>query len=372
MDKRFFFVLIPWVILGCAPGTGEGLDANSQPLTSNSAALAELKPELNAIQYNIFTPYCSGCHSGAGAPLGLKLDTVDNSYNLLVNRASSQQNTLQLVSPNDPDNSYLIHKVEGLAATGLRMPLGMSSLPADSLDALRQWISNGAEEADDTIQITSQSFDATLDAIQANVFDVSCVSCHTGANAERGLRLDSVENSFGDLVNQDSDEVVSLKLVAPLDPDNSYLIQKLEGTAYLGSSMPLAAARMPQNEINIIRQWITDGASRLLPTLSSIQTSVFDVSCTSCHAGATPSAGLSLEAGSSYSQLIGRTSSLNSGLQLVTENDSQNSYLIQILEGAALKLDGSAALRMPLTGGSLSEDTVDVIRSWIDSGALDN
>nr|MDJ0905603.1 hypothetical protein [Woeseiaceae bacterium] len=44
------------------------------------------------------------------------------------------------------------------------------------------------------------------------------------------------------------------------DPDNSYLIQKLENAAGIeGQQMPLGAAPLPQATIDVIRQWITDG-----------------------------------------------------------------------------------------------------------------
>lgn len=48
-------------------------------------------------------------------------------------------------------------------------------------------------------------------------------------------------------------------LVAPNNPDASYLIQKMEGTAAVGDLMPPGQA-LPQATIDIVRQWITDGA----------------------------------------------------------------------------------------------------------------
>ena len=42
--------------------------------------------------------------------------------------------------------------------------------------------------------------------------------------------------------------------------NNSYLIQKLEGTAGVGERMPAGLPAVPQADINIIRQWIADGA----------------------------------------------------------------------------------------------------------------
>jgi hypothetical protein len=54
--------------------------------------------------------------------------------------------------------------------------------------------------------------------------------------------------------------VPSILRVAPGDPDNSYLIQKLEGTASVGVQMPEGGPPLPQDRIDVIRQWISDGA----------------------------------------------------------------------------------------------------------------
>jgi hypothetical protein len=53
-----------------------------------------------------------------------------------------------------------------------------------------------------------------------------------------------------------------LSRVAAGDPDNSYLIQKLEGTAAEGAQMPFGGAPLEQAVIDGIRQWIADGAER--------------------------------------------------------------------------------------------------------------
>jgi hypothetical protein len=60
----------------------------------------------------------------------------------LVNMPSSQ-GTL-LVAPTLPDDSYLVHKIEGTQAAGQRMPLGRAPLSQAEIDAIRQWISDGA------------------------------------------------------------------------------------------------------------------------------------------------------------------------------------------------------------------------------------
>jgi hypothetical protein len=48
--------------------------------------------------------------------------------------------------------------------------------------------------------------------------------------------------------------------VNPGHPDSSYIIQKIEGHAAVGGQMPLGQPPLPQATIDVIRQWITDGA----------------------------------------------------------------------------------------------------------------
>ena len=101
---------------------------------------------------------------------------------------------------------------------------------------------------------------ATLASIQANVFNPSCIVCHSGASAPLGLRLDAA-SSYTALVGVSSSQNGSFKLVAPANPDASYLIKKLEGTAAEGEQMPLGGPPVPQATIDFVRQWITDGAA---------------------------------------------------------------------------------------------------------------
>lgn len=97
-----------------------------------------------------------------------------------------------------------------------------------------------------------------FNSIQANVFDQVCVHCHSGANAPARLRLDAA-NSYANLVGVPSFETGVLR-VAPGNANGSYIIQKLEGTAGVGERMPAGLPALPQSDINVIRQWIGDGA----------------------------------------------------------------------------------------------------------------
>jgi hypothetical protein len=130
---------------GCA-GNGEGLDQNGQPISSGGTG-GPVTADFQSIQDNVFTPICSKCHIGAGAPHGLQLDAA-HSYNLLVGVPSSEQPSLLRVKPGDPDNSYMVHKIEGAPGiVGGQMPLGETPLPQPTIDAIRQWITDGAANA---------------------------------------------------------------------------------------------------------------------------------------------------------------------------------------------------------------------------------
>lgn len=129
---------------GCA-GNGEGLDANGRPVGEGGGAVP-LTPDLASIQANVFTPVCSPCHAGAGAPQGLRLDAA-SSYSSLVGVPSSEVPGLLRVEPGDPANSYLVQKLEGNASVGVRMPSGQPALPEATIQVIRQWIQDGAMPA---------------------------------------------------------------------------------------------------------------------------------------------------------------------------------------------------------------------------------
>ena len=108
--------------------------------------VAGIQPNLQSIQDNVFTPLCSGCHTGQGAALpgSLDLTSLSLSFMNLVNVASVEVPALQRVAPNNPNDSYLIQKLEGTAASGGRMPLFAQPLDQPTIDTIRAWITNGA------------------------------------------------------------------------------------------------------------------------------------------------------------------------------------------------------------------------------------
>ncbi len=100
---------------------------------------------------------------------------------------------------------------------------------------------------------------ANFQSIQDHVFTPICTACHAGGAAPQGLRLDAA-NSFVMLVGVPSREASSVLRVSPGRPDDSYLIQKLEGHAAVGARMPFGGPYLDDATIAIIRQWIANGA----------------------------------------------------------------------------------------------------------------
>ncbi len=138
--------LLLFVVLlfgGCA-GNGTGLDENGNPVGSDGNGLP-LAPTFSSIQDHVFSAICIECHTGVSAPQGLQLD-ASVSYDHLVNVRSVEHPELFRVSPGDPDNSYLIRKLEGGPdIAGARMPLNRPPLSRETINAIRLWIAMGAQ-----------------------------------------------------------------------------------------------------------------------------------------------------------------------------------------------------------------------------------
>jgi hypothetical protein len=104
-------------------------------------------------------------------------------------------------------------------------------------------------------------FPPTLPDIQANVFTPGCALsfCH-GDAVQAGLDLRDGQ-SFSFLVDVPSVELPTMDRVEPFDPDNSYLICKLEACpSMIGQQMPLIGGPLGQEVIDVISEWILMGA----------------------------------------------------------------------------------------------------------------
>jgi hypothetical protein len=381
--------LVSVLIAACSGGDGSGLPPVLPP--------GAFGPNLSEIQANILTPSCAttGCHLGAGAPQGLRLDEA-NSYGMLVGIASSEEPSILRVAPGDPNNSYLIQKLEGSTSVGAQMPLNAPPLEQAPIDVVRQWITDGAIDdripSSDPIKVTSLSPipDSALSASPANIvamfdreLDVSTVNAMTF----------TVEASGGDMTFGDGNEtqitgagISTTATSATFDlmtgvalADDTYrvtlsgsgasFIMDLDANALDGEF----SGTFPSGD-DIAGGDFTATFSLATPssgaTLDELQASVFTPSCavSGCHSGPTGNplpTGLDLTtADASFANLVGVASSQQPAVLRVATGDPDNSYLVQKIEGTA-----ASGARMPLGGGALPQAVIDDIRQWISDGA---
>jgi len=105
-------------------------------------------------------------------------------------------------------------------------------------------------------------FRPALSCIQQLVFTPSCAisGCHLNPGAQQGMDL-SEGMAWTSIVGVVSSEDPNRDRVDPGNPDASYLILKLEGSPLIvGERMPLGGPYLSQAEIDVLRQWILDGA----------------------------------------------------------------------------------------------------------------
>ena len=130
------------------------LVACDEKLADLTGPTPNLQPTFSSIQHEIFEtadssgrPACTNCHAPQGAQPavgGLNL-TNAVAYASLVNAPAPERRTLNLVTPGDPENSYLIHKLEGSHnIIGVRMPFGGPYLSSNQILVIRRWIEIGA------------------------------------------------------------------------------------------------------------------------------------------------------------------------------------------------------------------------------------
>ncbi len=92
---------------------------------------------------------CAKCHL-TGTEAGNMALYPRAAYGSLVNQPSVQLPTMMRVSPGDPDQSYLLLKLENnhldAGGTGIQMPFNEAPLDEDTLARIRQWIVSGAAD----------------------------------------------------------------------------------------------------------------------------------------------------------------------------------------------------------------------------------
>ncbi|MDA0986235.1 MAG: hypothetical protein O3A55_01305 [Bacteroidetes bacterium] len=130
--KRFFTGIISsciLIILGCE---------------TTVAPVETIEPKFSSLQANIFDLSCStkSCHGSDGA--GSLFLTSDKSYNAIVNKKAVGDSKYYLVKSGNADSSFLYIKITN-PTSGSLMPLGNPKLSDEKINAVKNWINNGAQ-----------------------------------------------------------------------------------------------------------------------------------------------------------------------------------------------------------------------------------
>ena len=131
---------------------------------------------------------------------------------------------------------------------------------------------SGCDESLSSVAGPTPDLMPTFSSVQRDILQAAdssgrpaCASCHNpNGGAFRAVGLDmSAAGTYDSLVGVPSREKPELLRVAPGDPENSYLVHKLEGRGdIIGVQMPQRGPYLTQGQLAIIRRWIELGARR--------------------------------------------------------------------------------------------------------------
>jgi mono/diheme cytochrome c family protein len=237
----------------------------------------------------------------------------------------------------------------------------------------------GGDTGGDGGGATSGNPNATLDWVQTNVFGGVCTICHGGAAPQRDLNWSSETETCSN-VGKTSTWDASMNEIESGNPDASFVIWKLEGDLLptngdLGDQMPLGMTPLSTEEIQNIRDWISDGTPGCATPKPSgtANTSiswkqVWEDSlqtCVACHSiePASPACSTDFDCPPNGLVLTGDNYLGVIGGSTVSPFDPEGSSLWQSLNSSD-HLD-----LIPLGYAVLSQNQIDIVHQWVEGGA---
>ena len=214
--------------------------------------------------------------------------------------------------------------------------------------------------------------------VQANILGKFCTMCHSGTSPPAGLSWDV--DRYDTIVTQGWTSSTGMLEIDPGSPETSYMYLKITNDPSItGSFMPATGTMLDQALIDVIRQWITDGAPLGVPSDADaggstgptypvgswmyVWTEAFQV-CTLCHS-LTPSS----------PRCDGELDCPPKGVILTSDNYS--GVVGDVVEPGDLDasklwgrvIDSDPDKRMPFGLDPLTQTQLDIIKAWILDGA---
>lgn len=153
--------LLVSALSGCGPLPFLNPEGSSTSSSTGGNTRLDVQPTLTSLQEKVFSPSCSfaSCHGGNTPQSGLDHRTKESTFAGLVNKvarrgycsdAGPPASPVLLVVPGQPEQSLLMRKLTAtqaelvMACQGGPMPKTSQMLPQEALDAIEQWIADGA------------------------------------------------------------------------------------------------------------------------------------------------------------------------------------------------------------------------------------
>jgi hypothetical protein len=221
----------------------------------------------------IFNRRCTTCHESS-TPIGVDIVDIQNPFaperglvfapnSWAAPDAYPGLTPAQNVVPFEPENSFLLDKITGDLPPdggGAAMPLQVSPLDANELAVVEQWVTDGAQDNTffrENVRPIFGSEDSTGAYINGK-----CIFCHyTGS--PNPLDLSNPFDPQNGLVNVPATYRGDMVRVQPGSPDDSLLILKVRAQrpeSDIGAQMPYSFTKLTASQIDIVRQWIVEGA----------------------------------------------------------------------------------------------------------------
>ena len=218
-------------------------------------------PTWYGIQANILGKFCTMCHSGSSPSASLSWD-VDQYDTIVTNGWTSSTGMLE-IDPGSPDTSYMYLKItDDPTILGGFMPATGTMLDQALIDVIQQWIIDGAplgvpSDADaggstgPTYPVGSWMYVWT-ESLQV------CTLCHS-LTPSSPFCDDGGCPPKGVVLTSDNYSGVVGDVVEPFDLDSSEMWERITDNDP-DDRMPFGMPPLSQSQINIIRDWIQDGA----------------------------------------------------------------------------------------------------------------
>ncbi len=198
----------------------------------------------------IFNKSCNSCHGSDKPQAGLRL--VSEADALKGGESGA------VIIPGDSEKSPLVRRLLGVGEDS-RMPMGADPLPAAQIKLIRAWIDQNAFVIPKTpaaspiapVALHQRAGGTGVFATQIRpILAARCYQCHGPDLHQNGLRLDSLASI---LKGSDNGNVV-----IPGDGDKSPLVRRILGLER--PRMPYGAPPLSADDVELIRQWVVDGA----------------------------------------------------------------------------------------------------------------